>query len=289
VVVNLVNVGLDFVLIYGHLGAPAMGVVGAAWASAVAGFVGAVLGGALVFYRHRTVITQKGRIFDPVRARQVIATNGNLFGRTACLLFTQFFGMAVVSRMGDTPLAAHAIAWQIWSIVSYFVDGFAHAAETLVGNALGRRDRGQAIAFGRRCMVWGSGIGLMFGIGYLVSVPFLAGLFTNHAAVIAQVAVLTALLSLMQPVGGAVYILDGILIGANDTRFLFFAMAVGAFAVYLPVILVGGRLLPGLVGVWVAYNALMLARFSMLWIRFRGRRWLPEDKAISLDTPTGCI
>ena len=103
VVVNLVNVGLDFVLIYGHLGAPAMGVVGAAWASAVAGFVGSVLGGVLVFYRHRSIIGQKGRIFDPVRARQVVTTNGYLFGRTACLLFTQFIGMAVVSRMGDTP------------------------------------------------------------------------------------------------------------------------------------------------------------------------------------------
>ena len=125
-------------------------------------------------------------------------------------------------------------------------------------------------------MVWGSGIGLVFGVGYFFAVPYLAGLFTDHLPVIAEVAVLTVLLSVMQPVGGAVYILDGILIGANDTRFLFFAMAVGAFAVYLPVIWVGKVMFPGLAGVWMAYNALMLTRFGMLWIRFRRQRWLNQ-------------
>jgi Na+-driven multidrug efflux pump len=184
--------------------------------------------------------------------------------------------MAMVSRMGDTTLATHAVVWQIWSVVSYFVDGFAHAAETLVGNALGAGNRGEALAYGRRCMVWGSGIGLMFALGYGLGMGQIASIFSDHDEVVSGVVAITVLVSLIQPLSGAVYILDGILIGANDTRFLFIAMAVGAFGVYLPVILLARGSELGLVGVWVAYNMLMISRFGLLWIRFRGSRWYAQ-------------
>jgi len=183
VVVNLVNVVLDYVFIYGHWGAPALGVVGAAWASVAAGIVGNILGVLFLMRRHSGILQSQGPLLDTSQTRRILSTNGNLFGRTACLLFTQFFGMAVVSRMGDASLATHAVAWQIWSVVSYFVDGFAHAAETLVGNAIGAGDRTEAITFGRRCMVWGTGIGLLFGAGYWAWMGPIAGLFSDHIEV----------------------------------------------------------------------------------------------------------
>ncbi len=64
----------------------------------------------------------------------------NLFGRTASQLFAQFFMLGVVARMGEVSLAANAVVWQIWSLVSYSVDGFTHAVETLVGSYIGARD-----------------------------------------------------------------------------------------------------------------------------------------------------
>ena len=83
------------------------------------------------------------------------------------------------------------------------------------------------------------------------------------------------LLSVAQPVAGMVYILDGILIGANDTRFLFTAMAASAFLVYLPVVLaVTGYWELGVSGVWIAYNIMMVSRFAILGIRFQGGSWL---------------
>ncbi len=275
VLVNLVNVLLDYALIYGEWGAPELGVVGAAWASVAAIACGLVLSCVLLVRRHSLVVGERWRL-DFHRARAILSTNVNLFGRTACLLFTQFLGMSIVSRMGEVPLAAHAVAWQIWSVVSYFVDGFAHAAETLVGNAIGARDDSQAIAFGRRCMLWGTGIGVLFGLGYGIGVEAIAGVFTDHDTVVTQVACLGLLLSVVQPVSGAVYILDGILIGANDTRFLFWAMAAGAFLIYLPVVWGLTQIYAfGLAGVWLAYNGLMLSRFGILGIRFLKGGWLP--------------
>lgn len=271
--VNIVNVLLDYALIYGRWGAPELGVVGAAWASFAAVAFGTFLGLGLLVGRHRQLLRRHGPL-NLAHTLRILRTNGYLFARTACLLFTQFFGMALVARMGEVPLAAHAVAWQIWSVVSYFVDGFAHAAETLVGNAIGARNPGEAVAFGRRCMGWGIGIGLVFGLVYLTFMGPLAALFTDHAPVIAAVTGLSLLLSLVQPIGGAVYILDGILIGADDTRFLFVAMAAGAFYVYLPVVLGATEVMVwGLSGVWLAYNALMLSRFGLLWGRFRRGKW----------------
>ena len=274
IVINVINVVLDYVLIYGKWGAPALGVVGAAWASVAASVVGVVLSIALLFRSHGAVV-RSVFTFDSRQSVTILTTNVNLFGRTACLLFTQFLGMSLVSRMGEVPLAAHAVAWQVWSVVSYFVDGFAHAAETLVGNAIGAGKGSEAKAFGSRCIAWGALIGAVFGIGYLGLLEPIARVFTDHENVVEDVAKLWLLLSVAQPISGVVYILDGVLVGANDTRFLFAAMAVGAFAVYLPAVWgltqVSGL---GIAGVWLAYNALMLSRFSILAVRFRGDTWL---------------
>jgi len=272
--VNVVNVVLDYALIYGAWGAPELGVVGAAWASVAASVFGAGLGIGLVIRRHRSILSARSRIVVREVTR-MLSTNGFLFGRTAFLLFTQFYGMAVIARMGEIPLAAHAVAWQIWSVVSYFVDGYAHAAETLVGNAIGAGDLGGAKAYGRRCMLWGATLGLLFGLGYGAWISPIADIFTDHTQVVVAVTGLLLLLSVAQPVAGMVYILDGILIGANDTRFLFTAMAASAFLVYLPVVLaVTGYWELGVSGVWIAYNILMISRFAILGIRFQGGSWL---------------
>ena len=76
----------------------------------------------------------------------------------------------------------------------------------------------------------------------------------------------------MQPVGAAVFALDGILIGAGDTRFLKWSM-VAAFLVFAPLALAVPMLGLGIVGVWVALNVLMLVRLLTCGARFRGRRW----------------
>jgi Na+-driven multidrug efflux pump len=81
------------------------------------------------------------------------------------------------------------------------------------------------------------------------------------------------LFALMQPIGALVFALDGILIGAGDTRFLALAM-VGAAAVFIPVLMAALAFDWGLIGIWVALNILMVARLAPLWRRFEGERWL---------------
>ena len=205
----------------------------------------------------------------------MLSTNLNLCGRTLCLLFAQFLMIGLVSRMGEVPLAAHAVVWQLWSLVSYGVDGFAHAAEALVGNRLGAGDPLMARRYAWRILTWGGGIGLIFSGIYAVGLGPIAGWFTPHTEVVVAAASLSVVVALVQPLNALVFVLDGIFIGANDTAYLFRAMALAAFAGFAPAAIVLVVFLEGgLLSAWGAYVLLMVGRFLPLARRYRSQDWL---------------
>ena len=283
IVVNVVNVAGDYLLIYGKFGAPALGVMGAAWASVLAAFAGFLFGLFVLATRYRTYLVQlPDSLFDREKMRRLLATNLNLFGRTASLLFAQFFMLSVVARMGEVSLAANAVVWQIWSLVSYSVDGFAHAAETLVGNYIGAKDFTTVRRVARRSLIWGVWLGVGYGIVYAVSIGHIGRAFTDHSEVSLVVASLLPWVAFIQPLNAAVFIFDGIFIGANDTGYIFGAMALSTLGFFLPGILVCVYVLDyGLPGAWMGYNCLMIGRFVTLYPRYRGEKWLKSFVAES--------
>lgn len=275
VVAGIVNVIGNYVLIFGAWGAPKLGVVGAAWASVLANGVGLVVGLAILLVKYRDfIVSPSRRLLDSGPLRHLLGTNLSLFGRTLCLLFAQFSMLAVVSRLGDIPLAAHAIVWQVWLLVSFGVDGFAHAAEVLVGNLLGARDFAGARQFARRTLIWGVWIGVAFGIVYGVWLVPIGTLFTTDASVVAAIGSVTLMIALVQPINALAFVFDGILIGANDVAYLFGSMLVAVFGVFVPLALTAYFFDWGLRGAWLALDGLMLGRFTTLLVRYRGDRWL---------------
>jgi Na+-driven multidrug efflux pump len=77
----------------------------------------------------------------------------------------------------------------------------------------------------------------------------------------------------MQPLAGAVFALDGILIGASDTSYLMWSMLASSFLVFIPIALLSLGLGWGIVGVWIGLDALIAARLAFLGTRFAGKRW----------------
>ncbi|HCL28774.1 MAG TPA: MATE family efflux transporter [Candidatus Latescibacteria bacterium] len=277
VVANVVNVAADYALIFGHWGAPELGVVGAAWASVLANGVGFVVGLSILLARYHPNLSvpSPAGLLDPARLRHLFDTNVNLLGRTLCLLFAQFSLVALVARMGDVPLAAHTVVWQLWALVSYGVDGFAHAAEALVGSALGSGNSTRARAYARRILGWGICIGLLFTVVYAVGLEFFVRILTSHAEVAVAAGGLTILVAVMQPLNAVVFIFDGIFIGANDMAYMFRAMALAAFAFFVPAVVVLVIWLDGgLLSAWIAYAALMVGRALPLALRYRTDTWL---------------
>lgn len=289
VVTNIVNIAADYALIFGRWGAPELGVVGAAWAAVLANGAGVAVAVGLLLWRYQDVLSARLResLLQPERLRHLFDTNFNLFLRTLCLLYTQFAMLAMASRMGEVSLAAHAVVTQVWSLVSYGIDGFAHAGETLVGNTLGAGEIAQVRSLAKRILWWAVTIGLFFTLIYATSLVQIAALFTDHEAVVVAVGGLALLVAVMQPLNAVVFIFDGIFIGANDVAYLFRAMAISAFLFFTPaalLLVVWGE--GGLLSAWLAYAMMMLGRLLTLTWRYRGDAWLhsfvrPADVASS--------
>ncbi|MFZ5871745.1 MAG: MATE family efflux transporter, partial [Actinomycetota bacterium] len=192
----------------------------------------------------------------------------------AALLVTTY----VAARQGDVALAAHQVVATVWTFLAFALDAVAIAGQAITGRALGAGDAAGARAATTRMLQWGVGSGVVLGAGLLAASPWVGQLFTPDAGVQAAVAAALVVAALAQPLAGWVFVLDGVLIGAGDGRYLAVAGLL-TLAAYVPFALAvlalapGGR--AGLVWLWVAFGAgFMAARGVTLGLRARGDAWL---------------
>jgi MATE family, multidrug efflux pump len=216
----------------------------------------------------------------PELIRPLVRISWELFLRSAALLISFLTASAVLARVGEPSLAAHQIAFGIFIFIALVLDAFAIAAQVLVGRMLGAGDVAGAVAAGRRVIGWSLGFSLLVAAVLLLGRDVLPHAFTDDPAVIERAEVLWPLFILMQPLSGIVFALDGILIGAGDTRYLAIAMVVAGPLTYIPVALLALAEDWGIRGVWIGLLGLMFVRLAALAIRFRSRRWAVAGVAV---------
>lgn len=261
------NVVLDLVLIPG-LG---FGIGASALATVVAQVV---TGGAFVVVVGR-LASAEGAGFRPNRSaqRRLIRVGVDLAVRTAALRLSLLLLTAVAARIGTDDLAAHQVAFEVWNFLALGLDSLAIAGQAMVGLRLGRGDANEARAVGDRLLVLGLWASLGLGVVVVALIPVLPHVFSPDADVRSLVAFLLVWVAVMQPLASVVWVLDGILIGAGDQRFLARAM-VAAAAVFaacaVPVLPLG----LGIGWLWAAYLMLLLSRATILGLRYRGDRWI---------------
>ena len=198
----------------------------------------------------------------------------DLFIRTILLVLTLGAVTALAARLQlPHELAAHAILLQLWSLVSYAVDGFAYATETTVGMWLGRGNEARAQASAGAALLWGVGAGTLFAIAYIVGVDAIARVFTTDARVQEIIRDLVWVIALSQPVNALAYIFDGILIGATDTSYLSRAMFLSSVVFTLVVALGWSVWGLSLALVWWSAVAFMAMRAVTLALRLRTSAW----------------
>ena len=253
---NVANVVLELLFVYGlH-----WGLDGSAW-----GTVLAQLGMGVAF---ATVLL---RVFAPPhldRIRSLVSIGAQLVVRTAALLGCFVLATAVCAHIGAATVAAHQIAFQLFGFLALVLDAIAIAGQVIVGRALGAGDADEAYAAARRMLELSLAAGLVIGATFLALVDVVPRAFTSDPDVIDQAHDLWPLFCAMWPVAAVVFALDGILIGAGDTRYLAAAMVV-AFAAFAPIVLAADTVAV----VWVALDVLMLVRLATLGGRFARRRW----------------
>jgi putative MATE family efflux protein len=264
VVANAANVVLNVVFIYGF----DWGLNGSAAATVVAQ---AGMGAAFVWALLAAPADSRRPSLERMRPLARIGTE--IFIRTAALYASFLVAGAVLARIGSDSLGAHQIAFQLFVFLALVLDAIAIAGQVIVGRTLGAGDAEEAYAAARRMIEWAVVAGAAFGLAMLLLIDVLPRAFTSDPDVIDRAKEIWPLFALMQPANGAVFALDGILIGAGDTRFLMLGMLAASFGFYVPVALMALAFDWGIVGVWVGLVGLIAVRLGTCAWRFTGRRW----------------
>jgi putative MATE family efflux protein len=262
---NAANVVLEVVFVYGF----GWGIEGSAWGTAIAQ-LGMGVGFLVVILRGMDLATALPR---PVLARRVLSLGKWIFVRTTALMSSFVLAGAVATRSGDAAIGAHQVAFQLWIFLALVLDSVAIAGQIIVGRELGAGRTERAYGASER-MIWlSAALGGAFAVAVLALGGVLPRVFTGDAAVLDEAALLWPFFALMQPLNGAVFALDGILIGASDGPFLAVSM-VAAFLVCGSLLLAALAADWGIRGVWAALVVLIVVRLALMTGRFCRGRWL---------------
>jgi len=274
----VLNVPLNALLVFGPGPVPALGVAGSAYGSVLAQGLAAV---ALVAVVVRAARREGARLAPSRRGVTGAARAGvPLVVRTLTLrvaLLLTAYAVTADTGGGAADVATHQLAMTLWTFLAFVLDAIAIAAQAVTGRYLGAGDVAGTREVTSRMVRWGVGAGVVTGIGLAALSPALGPLFTPDDEVARLLVPVLLVAAIGQPVAGVVFVLDGVLIGAGDGRYLAAAGLV-ALAAYAPVLLVAAASTSGAVGlvaVWVAFAGVFMGgRLVTLLLRARGDRWL---------------
>lgn len=236
IVANLVNVVLDWALIFGVGIFPALGAVGAAWATTVCRWLMFAI--VLLLARRELlphILPREPGILGWSDLRAMLAV-GIPIGFHLFLEVAGFgTAMLLVGLLGTVPLAAHHVTLQLAALTYMVPLGVSAAAAVLVGRAIGARDDAAARREGAASFVIGVGFMSLTALLFLTGAPWLARAFTGDPAVIALATVLIRIAGVFQLFDGAQVVATGILRGAADTRVPMFMNFVGYVVLGVPI------------------------------------------------------
>ncbi|MGP5931311.1 MATE family efflux transporter [Corynebacterium glyciniphilum] len=181
---------------------------------------------------------------------------------------------AVAGRMGDSSLAAHQVMLQLWNFLTLVLDSVAVAAQALVGAALGSASVQSAWQVGHRVLRFSVGAGLVLAALLAIGAFFIPGVFTADEAVLSTMWSPWWILVAMVGLGGVVFAIDGVLLGAGDVAFLRTASIVSVLAGFLPGVWLSWIFDLGLTGVWCGLLAFIVIRLAAVVWRYRSGQWV---------------
>ncbi|MFI2651900.1 MULTISPECIES: MATE family efflux transporter [Micromonospora] len=260
---NLLSALLCPLLVY-----PAgLGLDGSAVANAVAQTIsGGLFAAALV--RERIPLRPRPRLIG-----QQLALSRDLLIRGVAFQASFLSATAVAARFGAAAVGAHQIAVQLWFFTALVLDALAIAAQSLIGAALGAGEAAAARALARRIALLGGLCGVAFAVLIAAGAGLVPSWFSSDPQVREQAMVAWPWFVALQPIGGVVFALDGVLIGAGDVRYLRNLTIVAALGGFLPAIWLAYGLDLGLGGIWAGLTLFVVLRLIALLLRLRSGGW----------------
>ena len=267
------NIVMNFVLVYGFhfsVGGAAAGTVIAQWGMAAV---------YLVIVARAARLHGVGLRPDWRGVKTVSQVGSWLMLRTLSLRAAILVTVVVITAQGPVNLAAHQLAMTIFSFLAFALDALAIAAQALIGKELGAGNVAQVRRLTKTMTRWGLGFGVLTGVGLAAVSGVVGWIFTTDSSVHAALAAALLVMAVGQPLAGYVFVLDGVLIGAGDARYLALA-GLANLVIYLPLLFwvhqqALGDSVPGMFWVWAAFSVgYMGARGLTLGLRARTVRWM---------------
>jgi multidrug resistance protein, MATE family len=259
---NLVNIAFTITAVFGL----SLSVAGAALGTLLAEIVGCAAGLVIVGrFLRGTAQVPRARLLDAARIRQTLLVNRDLMIRSISLVLAFTFFQAQGARAGDTVLAANAVLMHLFLLGSYFLDGFATAAEQMCGTAFGARDRSGFRRAVRLTALWCLGFGLAVSLLWLAAGHWLIRFMTTNEDVRATAMHYLRLAALTPLAGALAFEFDGVYAGSTWTAAMRDLMLL-SLALFLVVWWLTVPL--GNVGLWLSLLTFLLARGLLQLVRF---------------------
>jgi MATE family multidrug resistance protein len=207
-------------------------------------------------------------MMNAVLFRKFFKVSRDIFIRTLILIFAFSFFTTISARSGDLILAANTILINLWTVMAYGIDGFAFAAESLIGRYLGAKDRNKLNKAVKLIFSWGFGLALIFSLIYFIFPEWILKIFTDKRDVLDLALKLMIWTQLAPLIGCFSYIWDGIFIGATATAAMRNTMIISLFVFYLPFYYIT-RDIFGVHALWFSLTIFMLVRGTSLAFMYK--------------------
>lgn len=261
ILINIVNIGANLLFVYVF----GMKSDGVAWGTIIAQYVGLFTGLFLFLKYYKGYFTHWNNqlFFNLAKLKRFFQVNVDIIIRTLSLIFVFAFFTAESAKINDTILAVNTVLLQYLFVFSYLTDGFAHAAEALVGKYIGARDNFNLKKVIRYLFLWGLAISILFTLTYVFAGDYLLLILTDNKDVIAAAAPYIFWIGIVPIVTFAAFIWDGVYIGATASKPMRNALLISTFLVFLPsyYLLVEPM---GNNGLWLSIMLFMISRGFIL-------------------------
>ncbi|MCV6629734.1 MAG: MATE family efflux transporter [Flavobacteriaceae bacterium] len=264
----LLNIGLDFLLVYGFYDLiPPMHLQGAAYASIAAQSL--MLGIALYFLFTKTPFRLKVRKAYNPNLRQHISLSANLFLRTIALNFAIYLANAYATDYGKNYIAAHSILMNIWLFFAFFIDGFSNAGNAIAGKLIGAKAYKKLWNLALDLSKYAIAVAILLILACMLAYNTIGQVFIQDQAVLAIFSSLFWIILAMQPLNALTFVFDGLFKGMGKAAFLRNTLFAATFLGFVPTLLITNSYGLQLRGVWIAFIVWMLVRGGTLIIKFR--------------------
>lgn len=235
ILMNVVNILLSCLFVY-QLG---MGIEGVAYGTLLAQYIALLAALSLLAYKYRKLLktvswTKSTQLKEMARLLKI---NGAIFLRSLCLVAVTTFIPFAGAKEGALILAGNTLLMQLFTLFSYFMDGFAYAGEALVGRFIGANDRAKMEQSIQYLFLWGIGLSAIFALLYGTGTNGILAKLTNQAEVITAISPYLKWVIAIPLVSFAAFLWDGIMVGATSAKPMLYGTAAAAivfFALYTP-------------------------------------------------------